>query len=478
MFGITVSFVVLCLALSGHAQPINVKETLPHHAPFQTATTHLSSYLLLTGGYSGDLSVLSIDSTTGNLTNLTSTRQAGAGPSWASWNPSDVSKLYVVNDNAGANATNLHRFTWDGAKLRDVEPGRSELEGTVHTRYSRRKSAASCLLSAGYGAKAVSSQALDQQQSLRNAKTSAGVTYKYSFSGKGPNTARQDQSRPHEIIDSPDGKFVYVPDLGADRVHVFRYANSTTSDAVGQNGKQDGSQCALEALAPIKTAAGDGPRHMAFFTATDQTGSRNSNAKRGGRAPLSLHPMGTTAAAAAANKTYAYLVTELGGTIRSFTYNSTTGQLSLIGLAQTTRTGIQGNSTELANVAPSEPMISPDGRFVYVANRHLPHAAKQSSRAATGRGGQDDSIALFSRNLTTGLLTGPLAQYSSGGRNPRHASLHSDGKWIAVANQGDDDGTGASLAVLRVNVTSGALEEVQRWDNITSPAFAGWWGSS
>lgn len=502
MFALTSSFVLLSLALASSAQPIKQEaQRMPiafglHHQPFQTATTTLSSNLLLVGGYSGDLSVLSLDPSSGKLSNLTSTRRGGAGPSWATWDPSNDHDVYVVNDNAAANETNLHRFTWDGKTLSGVQPGNSRLEGTVHTRYSRQGSKRRCLLSAGYGAKAVSSQALGSDDDLRstNATADAQLVFKYDFQGSGPNKERQDQSRPHEIIDSPDGKFVYVPDLGADQVHVFKYAESNTAGARHQDENNDGSECKLQPLPAVKVAPGDGPRHMAFYTASSSSTGTGSNAL----VSTSSHPSPATAANNAT--TYAYLVTELGGTIRSYTYNSTSGALNLIGPAQTTRTGITGNSTELANVAPSEPLISPDGRFVYVANRHLPHnstakAAKPSShkKAGTsttaavpsapapnsiGHGGSDDSIALFTRNLTTGLLTGPIAQYSSGGRNPRHASLHSNGQWIAVANQGDDDATGSGLALLRRNETDGSLSEVMRWGNVSSPAFAGWWGSS
>jgi 6-phosphogluconolactonase (cycloisomerase 2 family) len=67
----------------------------------------------------------------------------------------------------------------------------------------------------------------------------------------GPNTARQDAPHPHGVVVDPTGRFVVVPDLGADLVRIF-YINPDTGH--------------LEPTDPYVTAPGSGPRHGTFWT--------------------------------------------------------------------------------------------------------------------------------------------------------------------------------------------------------------------
>lgn len=382
--------------------------------------------VLLSGAYSGDFSVLSFDPSTNKLSNLTSTRAAGTGPSWATWDAS--ANVYVADDSASVSSASLHHFTWDASRRRltPLDTGKSGLKGTVQITRSKARGSV-CLYAAGYAARAISSQALQSGK----ATFKSTMPLRQTFSGSGPDKARQDQSRPHQAIDSPDGRFVYAPDLGTDSVHVFSL--------------DDASSCTLTRLPEVKVAPGDGPRHMSFYV----DGAHNT--------------------------TYAYLVTELSGTIRAYKVNSSSGNLELIGSPLNVHLGASSGRRRVTNhkdgVQPSEPMVSPDGRFVYVANRHLPH---------NGNGpGDEDAIALFERDSRTGFLRGPVASYQSGGRNPRHASLSPDkqGSFIAVANQADDSSPqlGNSLAILKRNATDGSLKMVVAWPNVTGAAFAGWW---
>ena len=79
-------------------------------------------------------------------------------------------------------------------------------------------------------------------------------TFKLSQPGADP--SRQDAPHPHETVLDPTGKFILVPDLGADLVHVY--------------GVQHGS-LALKELSPLTVTAGDGPRHLAFAVHGDKT---------------------------------------------------------------------------------------------------------------------------------------------------------------------------------------------------------------
>lgn len=68
----------------------------------------------------------------------------------------------------------------------------------------------------------------------------------FRYEGSGPNAARQAASHPHQAVLAPDGRHLYVPDLGADCVWVHGV------DSQGRLSSPDAS--------PI--AAGSGPRHL------------------------------------------------------------------------------------------------------------------------------------------------------------------------------------------------------------------------
>lgn len=134
------------------------------------------------------------------------------------------------------------------------------------------------------------------------------------ITGSGPVSDRQDHSYPHEAIDSPDGRFVFVPDLGADQIHSFSLTSPTT--------------CGLTQLPSIKTDAGDGPRHMKFYSKIN-------------------------------NQTYAYVVTELSGVIRSYLVEDD-GNLKLLKVQSARPSGL--TKAEASKVAPSE--VSSIGPFL------------------------------------------------------------------------------------------------------------------
>lgn len=98
-----------------------------------------------------------------------------------------------------------------------------------------------------------------------------------TFTGKGPNHERQEGPHPHQTVLDPSGKYLLVPDLGTDQVHVFSFIANTLK---------------FSAQTTLKVPGGYGPRHLAFAT-------------RGG-------------------KTFMYLMTEMANTIIGYcvTYDS------------------------------------------------------------------------------------------------------------------------------------------------------------
>lgn len=135
-------------------------------------------------------------------------------------------------------------------------------------------------------------------------------------SGAGPNASRQEHAHAHMIMPDPNNRFVYVPDLGIDRVMIYQLDMTTKM-----------LHAAASAYGTIRP--GEGPRHLDF------------------------HPNGR----------FAYVINELGSSITAFTWDQATGALSEIKTVSTLPPDFTGNST-CADIH-----LHPSGRFVYGSNR-------------------------------------------------------------------------------------------------------------
>jgi len=148
----------------------------------------------------------------------------------------------------------------------------------------------------------------------RNANgTLSNVLQVIKHTGSSIDPKRQKQPYVHQVIFTPDGKYLAVNDLGTDKVTVYRYD----------------SKAANQVLVPhdsISVKAGSGPRHLAF----------SKNGKR------------------------AYLLQEMDGTITVFDVKD--GKLQII---QET-TVVQKNNIESG---AADIHLSPDGKFLYATNR-------------------------------------------------------------------------------------------------------------
>ncbi len=135
--------------------------------------------------------------------------------------------------------------------------------------------------------------------------------------GKSVDHQRQAGPHAHEVVLSPDNRFLLVPDLGLDEVLTYRL------DAVKGT------------LAPAnppftKIAAGSGPRHLAF------------------------HPNGKLV----------YLANELAATVGVYAFDAERGHLDA--LLQTVSM-LPNDYTGAKSAA--EIVVSPDGKFLYASNR-------------------------------------------------------------------------------------------------------------
>jgi len=148
--------------------------------------------------------------------------------------------------------------------------------------------------------------------------------------GSGPNKSRQEKPHAHGLYLDAAERFALSPDLGADRIFVYRF---------------DAGKGTLEPHGAAAVAPGSGPRHLAF------------------------HPDGR----------HVYVINELANTISVFGYDSAEGELTLVETAPTLPEGFGGTSYT------AEVAVSPDGRFLYGSNRGHDSLVVFRIDAASGR---------------------------------------------------------------------------------------------
>lgn len=134
------------------------------------------------------------------------------------------------------------------------------------------------------------------------------------FSGTSINKERQEKPHVHSANFSPKNDFLFLPDLGTDKIRTFKF-DDRQKEPLNEANKLT-----------INTEAGGGPRHMAF------------------------HP----------NQKFAYSIEEMSGNIVGYKYIN--GQLSKI-------QSIMSNQKKADIYSSADIHISPDGKFLYATNR-------------------------------------------------------------------------------------------------------------
>jgi 6-phosphogluconolactonase len=200
-------------------------------------------------------------------------------------------------------------------------------------------------------------------------------------SGSGIHPTRQTEAHVHSINCDPAGRFAIVADLGIDKLMIYRFDADT-----GTLTPNDPSFVDIE--------PGGGPRHFTF------------------------HPNGK----------FAYANLELSNKVVVFEYNQTNGTLTEIQSISTLPDGYAKESIV------SEIRTTPDGRFLYVANRG------------------HDSLAGFAIDADTGKLTA-LDYEPVRGENPRNFNIDPTGTFLVVLNPKP-----GNAVVFRIDKKTGALE--------------------
>ena len=205
--------------------------------------------------------------------------------------------------------------------------------------------------------------------------------------GSSTNPQRQKEPHPHSSIPSADGKFLYVSDLGTDKIVIYEVLS--------------GGKLKPAAVPYVQVPAGSGPRHF------------------------KIHQNGN----------FAYSVDELSNTIVGFKVNKKTGALTIIERLSMLPEGY-------AEVTyASDVHFSPDGKFIYATNRGHESVVIYEVNAKNGKlnmighestGGKHprnfmiskngeyalvgntntDNVVIFNRDNKTGLLKPNGVQYT------------------------------------------------------------------
>ncbi|MBX9785217.1 MAG: lactonase family protein [Chitinophagaceae bacterium] len=217
--------------------------------------------------------------------------------------------------------------------------------------------------------------------------------------GNSVNRQRQEKAHVHATVFSPDYKFLFVPDLGMDKLMIYKADSRTGMLTAAEN--------AEELMNP-----GAGPRHLEF------------------------HP----------NKKFLFLIEELSGAVSVFKYEE--GKLTLV-------QNISSHPIDFKGAKGSADIhVSPDGKFLYCSNRGdansiavfsineetgiLIPAGFQSTLGIHPRNftidpsgnfllvanRDSDEVVVFKRDISTGMLTDTGQRI----KVPRPVCL----KWIAL----------------------------------------------
>ncbi|MFH1964389.1 MAG: lactonase family protein [Acidobacteriota bacterium] len=236
--------------------------------------------------------------------------------------------LYAVSetDNRGSNSSGgvaAYRIVSDKGELEKLNEVTSGGAAPCHISLDRSEQ---MLMTANYNGGSIAAFPVLEDGSL------GGMSSFDQHTGSSVNPTRQNIPHAHSINSSPDNRFALVPDLGLDKVFVYRL---------------DPEKKSLEKNDPpyATVPGGSGPRHLTF------------------------HPNGSVV----------YVINEMASTVTVFSYQAKEGTLQAIQSVSTRPEGFEGrNST-------AEVVVDPSGRYLYGSNRGHDSIAVFSIDQDTGK---------------------------------------------------------------------------------------------
>lgn len=296
-----------------------------------------------------------------------------SNPSYVAVSP-DKKFLFAVNENSNNdNGGEVSSFSFDN-KTGVLTPINKQLTGGDSPCYVDVDHTGKWIFVANYSSGTFSVLPVNADGMIGKAAT----TIKYE--GSGVNKQRQEKSHVHCTYISADNKWLFVSDLGTDKVMIYAFDAAT--------GKLTPAPQPF-----IKIRDGGGPRHIAF------------------------HP----------TNRFAYVVEEMGGAVDAFSYKD--GRFDSLQHI----TSVEPNDSGF--IGSADIHVSPDGKFLYASNRggfntiaiysinqdngtlqivgHQPSGGKiprgfsidPSGKYLLAANQSSDDIVIFKRNPETGLLT-------------------------------------------------------------------------
>jgi 6-phosphogluconolactonase (cycloisomerase 2 family) len=363
------------------------------------ATGVASSKLLYVTSYAGTLTTLKLNLPrgyrSGSLQTLSTTLDCGPFPSWVTLDEEN-SVLYCSDEGWGSPTGYITSFATSADGQLALVDRLEVLSGAVTiTPYGNDGRGLAIPHYSTAGVSSLSASASGELGLLQNET--------YTLDGPGTDPVRQEAPHPHDAIIDPTGRFVLVPDLGADLVRVFQV---------------DPDDLTRTALEPLAVEPGSGPRHGVFTPAGD--------------------------------KVYFYLLSELSNTITGYEvlYNDD----AILGFEELFTISSHGEGGSVpAGPSAAEIEVSPDGNFLIVSSRNENLLTIPNFDPANSTEIASDPLITFSIDETTGSLT-KVQEFPAGGSRPRHFSLNGDGSLVAVGLQGD-----SRVVVIERNVKTGRL---------------------
>lgn len=265
--------------------------------------------LVYVGTQQAQIHALRFDASTGQFIAIGPVA-TGLNATWVQSHP-ECPVIYAVDDDkvreGSVTAYVANRATGELTELNRVD---SQGRGTTNLSLDLRSMT---LLAASYNSGSVSSIALEADGRLGALASSIIET------GSGPNTRRQASAHAHNVVVDPSGRYALVPDLGADRVFVYRF------DAANHALLPDDAESPRAFALP----PGTGPRHLVF----------------------------------GADGRFAYLISELSAEIFVLRWNAQQGRLSQVQTVALTLPAFDGVKSG------AEILRSADGRFIYAQDR-------------------------------------------------------------------------------------------------------------
>ncbi len=350
------------------------------------------------GGNGKGIHLFEMDPATGHL-NLIKLAAELRNPSWLSFDPSGRF-LFAANDVEGSaskgGAVTAFAVNRSNGSLQLLNAVSSEGEGPAHLSVD---ASGKYVFVANYAGGSIAvlpimpTGALGQATYVRKDLGFVGPKIPSSAPLGSFAISGHDGPHAHMIQADPGGHFELQTDLGQDRIYIFSFDRSS------------GKLTPLADAPFVSLPPGDGPRHFVFH--------------RNGR--------------------WLYSLQEEASTVVFFHFDPATGALRPQQTVSTLPAGFAGTSFT------SEILLSPDGRFLYAANR------------------LHDTIAAFSLNDQGRLHY--IGETSTMGDYPRHIQLAPGGAFMYACNQHSDN-----ITSFRVDQGTGLLTFTGQYIPVGSPA--------